>query len=110
MQDYKLKVWVGETIPLEIEYDTDIDGTAELNVYDDTEVVLTKTANFVENVAVLDITAAECTTLGAGVFKYLVTVTYSGGDVDIIPESGDLNGCENGTCTAPELEICGVPA
>lgn len=110
MQKYKLKSWLGETIPLQVEWDTDIVANATLIVYGATSVVFEKTAPFVENIATLDVTPTENTGIGAGVYKYLVKIEYPGGEVDILPDGADIAGCENGMCIAPDFEICEVPA
>lgn len=113
MQQYKLKAWLGETIPLQVEWDTDITADATIIIYGEEGIAFQKTAPFVDNVATLDISPVENTALGVGLFKYLIKVTYPEGDIDIIPDGVDVGGCTSCTdhnCIAPDFEICGVPA
>lgn len=110
MQKYKLKSWLGETIPLQVQWDTDIVANATLTIYGETSVVFEKTAPFIDNIATLDLTPAENTTIGTGNYKYLIKIEHPGGEIDIIPDSADIASCESGKCIAPDFKICEVLA
>ncbi len=108
MQKYRIKAWHGQTIPLAIEWDTDITAEATLLVYSGGVVVFQKTASFSDKIATLDVSAQENEDIGVGEYHYLIKITHDGGDVDILPEGADCSKCPGSYCEAPEFKVCGV--
>lgn len=106
MEKFKIISWPGETIPIEVEWDTDITAQCTLEIYGDTAKVFEKTVTFVNNIADVSLTPAENLQVGVGNYAWLVRVDYSDGSADILPDG--LVGCEGGDCSKPELIICEV--
>lgn len=110
MENYKITAWFGETIPIEVAWDTDIAATATLLIQSDTAIVYEKTIDFVNNVANLDVPPEDAIGIGVGTFNWLIKINYPLGEVDIIPAPPTDCDCSDaeGNCPKPELEICGV--
>lgn len=107
MKQYNISAWLGETIPLQIQWDTPITADAILMVYNSTSQVFSKTVSFVDQVATLDMTAAENTSIGAGEYTWLVKIVYPNGDINIIPDTS-AKCASTGNCDKPGLYICEV--
>lgn len=107
MEKYSITYWLGQTIPFEVEWDTDTAATAKLIIYYGSKTVFEKSASFVGRNVKLDITPTENASIGKGEYTWLIEVTYSDGSKDIIPPPnlGGCNDCEDG-CDKPQLIIC----
>lgn len=108
MEQYNTTAWLGETIPIEVHWDTDIEATATLLIFTETQEVFQKTAPFINNTADVTITPLENAGIGIGKYSWLVKITHFSGAVDILPDSGDDCDCDSGECPKPTLEICGI--
>lgn len=103
MDEYNLIYWSGETVIVQVEWDSDITAEATLVVSKDGVETLTKKAAFVDNFVDLSIAPGE---LETGLYNWHIMIEYPNGDIDILPEAqGD---CEDGNCLLPTLEICGA--
>lgn len=90
-----ISVRQGETFQLPITVDDETALTVTLKVWGDTEII-NETANFVDGEATID---TGVITQDIGDYNYSVTVTYSDGTIDILPDN-----CDN--CEFPSFEIC----
>lgn len=94
----------GETYQLPVTIDDDSALTATLNVWDDNSTIITVTDNFVDGEVTLD---AGIITQPTGDYSYSVTIEYSDGTIDILPDSKE---CDEEECEFPTLTICpGTP-
>lgn len=92
MDKYTITSWNGETIPLQVEWDSDIVADATINVYDADTVMYTKTVPFSDRTADLSVDAGE---IPVGKYGWLVKVEYPDGVIDLLPEAAqDCNECE----------------
>ena len=94
----KISVRQDETFQLPVEIDDDTALTVQLLVWDDTSTIIDETENIVAGEATIN---AGIITDAVGLYKYSVTITYSDGVVDILP---DVNECTD--CDFPVFEIC----
>lgn len=94
----KISVRQRETFQLPVEIDDDTAQTVQLLVWDDTSTIIDETENIVAGEATIN---AGIITDAVGLYKYSVTITYSDGVVDILP---DVNECTD--CDFPVFEIC----
>lgn len=106
MDKYKIVAWLGETIPLEVAWDTDITANCKIQVYDGLTMVFEKMRPFLNNVADISISPDENINIGSGDFTWLVRIEYPDGAIDILPDKS--SNCENGDCVKPEIVICEV--
>lgn len=93
----KITVRQNETFQLPMTVDDSSAQTVTLKVWGDSEII-NETVTFVDNEATID---ADLIESPVGVYNYSITVTYSDGVVDILP---DVTGCTD--CKFPEFEIC----
>lgn len=107
MKQYNITSWLGETIPFQVQWDTDIAATVTLSIYSDTGAVFSKSVAFIDKLAVLDITPAENISIGTGSFEWLIKVEYESGEIDILPDTS-RNCALYGNCRKPLLVICEV--
>ena len=110
MNDYKIKSWLGQTIPMTVEWDSEITADATILIYDKGSVVFEKTGAFQDNISTIDITPDESEQIGAGKYYYLIKIEHASGEVDIIPQGSNCDYCPGEECAAPEFEICEVGA
>lgn len=94
----KISVRQGETFQLPVEIDDASALTVQLLVWNDTTTIIDETVNFTEGKATVD---AGLISAPVGVYSYSVTITYSDGVVDILP---DVNECTE--CEFPIFEVC----
>lgn len=95
----KITVRRNETFQRAVTIDDMSAQTIRFDAFSDTSVVITASANFTDGTATID---AGLITAAIGVYNYSLTVTYSDGRVDILP---DVANC-NGDCSFPVFEIC----
>lgn len=89
----------GETLPLTLTDDEGAD-TATITISQDNDLVLTKTASFVDGVADLTLTAEQME-INTGIYSYMYTVVYDDGAILKYP---DVNECTE--CELPTIEVC----
>lgn len=94
----KISVRQGETFQLPVEIDDTTAQTVQLLVWNDTLTIINETEPFNDGKATID---AGIITSDVGVYSYSVTITYSDGVVDILPDVNECTGCD-----FPEFEIC----
>ena len=94
----KISVRQGETFQLPVEIDDTTAQTVQLLVWNDTATIIDETEPFNDGKATID---AGIITDAVGLYKYSVTITYSDGVVDILP---DITECTD--CDFPEFEVC----
>ena len=94
----KISVRQGETFQLPVEIDDTTAQTVQLLVWNDTLTIINETEPFNDGKATID---AGIITSDVGTYNYSVTITYSDGVVDILP---DVNECTD--CDLPVFEIC----
>lgn len=93
-----LKYRQGETMQLPITIDDESAETVNLTVWNEASTVYDLTETFVDGQATID---GGVVTGDLGDYSYKLTITYSDGVIDILP---DISGCE--TCSFPKFEIC----
>ena len=86
-----------ESFELPITIDDGSAVTAQLKVWGNTEII-NETATFVGGEATID---AGIITADVGTYNYSVTIVYSDGKIDILPDVTDCTSCE-----FPTFEIC----
>lgn len=96
---YKISVRIGETFQLPARTNDPSAASVTLKVWDDSGEKLTVTENFVDGQATLD---AGVIALAIGTYKYLLTVTFSDGTIDKLPDAEECSG----KCEVPEFEVC----
>lgn len=94
----KISVRQGETFQLPVEIDYTTAQTVQLLVWNDTATIINETEPFNDGKATLD---AGVIGSDVGLYSYSVTITYSGSEVDILPDITDCTECD-----FPEFEIC----
>lgn len=94
----KISVRQDETFQLPVEIDDTTAQTVQLLVWNDTLTIINETEPFNDGEATIN---AGIITDAVGLYKYSVTITYSDGVVDILP---DVNECTD--CDFPVFEIC----
>ena len=97
-----ITVRVGETLQVPIIIDDVSADTVNFKAWNDDGVIIDETENFVVVGTNAEATISLIVTDPAGTYNYLLTVTYSDGVVEKLP---DLTDCE-GDCETPELIIC----
>lgn len=100
ISNYKILVRVGETFQLPARTNDPSTESITLTVWNDSGVVITETENFIDGQATID---AGVIALAIGIYKYLLTITYSDGSIDKLP---DAEQCSGEKCEVPELEVC----
>ena len=94
----KISVRQGETFQLPVEIDDSSALTVQLLVWNDTTIIIDETMSFTGGKATVD---AGIISANVGLYSYSVTITYSDGVVDILP---DVNECTD--CDFPVFEVC----
>lgn len=94
----KISVRQGETFQLPVEIDDASAQTVQLLVWDDSNTIIDETVSFSDGKATVD---AGIIIAPVGIYSYSVTITYSDGVVDILP---DVNECTE--CEFPVFEVC----
>jgi len=89
----------GETLELSVKTDDDSATTVQLLATKEGSTFIDKTEPFVNRVAVL---RTNDTIIPLGEYEYSLTVVYSDGFIDELPDTQD---CE-GDCDFPTLTIC----
>lgn len=93
----KITVRQGETFQLPVTIDDDSAESVALKVWSDSEIINVEEV-FVSGEATID---AGLITDEIGEYSYSITITYSDGAIDILP---DVNNCSS--CEFPIFEIC----
>lgn len=99
ISNYKISVRIGETFQLPARTNDTSATTITLKVWSDAAVVLDVTENFAGGEATID---AGIIALPVGIYKYLLTITYSDGAIDKLPDAEECSG----KCEVPEFEVC----
>lgn len=94
----KISVRQGETFQLPVEIDDTTAQTVQLLVWNDTATIIDETEPFNDGKATID---AGIIASDVGLYSYSVTITYSDGVVDILPDITDCTECD-----FPEFEVC----
>lgn len=90
----------GETLQLPIE-STDLSAeTAQFQAAKDGVVYIDATASFINGKATI---WSNDTDIEIGDYEWMLTVTYSDGVIDKLPDKGD---CKEGDCELPLLKVC----
>lgn len=94
----------GETLELTITADDLTADTILFTAANDDGIVISETANFstVDGDRVATIKTDD-TLIDVGEYSYMLTITYSDGVVDKLP---DADSCEDDGCDLPTLTIC----
>lgn len=101
IENYKISVRIGETFQLPSRTNDPSASTITLKVWDDTGIKIDETETFIDGQATID---AGVIALALGKYKYLLTIVYSDGHIDILPNAEE---CDGGTdCAIPEFEVC----
>lgn len=90
----------GSTLPLTITVDEEGADTATITISKDDDVVLTKTASFVDLECDLTLTAVQ-TQITPDTYDYMIKVVYDDGTVEKYPDTEDCTDCD-----LPTLEVC----
>ena len=94
----KISIRQGETFQLPVEIDDASAQSVKLLVWNDTTTIIDETVSFSDGKATID---AGLISAPVGLYNYSVTITYSDGVVDILP---DVNDCTE--CDFPIFEVC----
>lgn len=99
----KITIRQYETLQIPVTIDDDTAEDITLTVWDDNDIILKQVATFVNGEATID---CDIITQPIGMYSYSLTVNFSTGEIDTLP---DVTEC-NGDCSFPEFEICeGTP-
>lgn len=90
----------GETLQIPIEADDSSAVGVQFQAAQDGVVYIDETENFVDGKATIK---TDDTQLATGEYEYMLTVTYSDGVIDKLPDPGD---CMDGDCELPKLIVC----
>ena len=101
VRNYDRTVRKGETLEMSGRTNDPSVTTVTLKVWDDTGVKLTVPATFVDNKATIE---AGTITLPIKDYQYSLTVAYSDGKTDILPNPEYCDGSDD--CAFPKLTVC----
>lgn len=90
----------GETLQIPIEADDTSAVSVQFQVAKDGTVYIDETVDFTDGKATV---STNDTMLALGEYEYMLTVTYSDGVIDILPDPED---CDTGDCELPKLIVC----
>lgn len=90
----------GETLQIPIEADDNTAVSVRFQVFKGTTVYIDVTETFVDGKATV---FTNDTNIAIDEYQYMLTVTYSDGTIDILP---DPEMCEDGDCTLPTFSVC----
>ena len=94
----KISVRQGETFQLPVEIDDTSAQDVQLLVWNDSNTIIDETVSFADGKVTID---AGLIAAPVGLYNYSVTITYSDGVVDILPDVNECTGCE-----FPIFEVC----
>lgn len=90
----------GETLQIPVEADDLSAQTVQFQAVKDGIIFIDETESFVDGKATI---FTNDTLLEIGEYQYMLTITYSDGVIDKLP---DPSACLNGDCELPQLIIC----
>ena len=95
-----IKIRQGETLQIPIEADDSTAVSVQFQVVKDGIIYLDVTESFVDGKATI---FTNDTLLEIGDYEYIITITYSDGVVDILPDPDD---CDGDDCEFPDFIVC----